>query len=170
MRIMKRTLALLLSLTMLMSLLIVPANAADEDVVLKITPDKTSINTATAQDVTYTVSVEVKDSSVKIGGIQFTLDAPSGVTVPKTYYEGFWTNEEQLKTKSQYGVVKSGIFETFEYTFPTQIFIASGTTDDRNLHENAEIMKIKVSVAENTTGSLNFTAKNVEFAKVDGGA
>ena len=167
---MKRTLALLLSLTMLMSLLIVPANAADEDVVLKITPDKTSINTATAQDVTYTVSVEVKDSSVKIGGIQFTLDAPSGVTVPKTYYEGFWTNEEQLKTKSQYGVVKSGIFETFEYTFPTQIFIASGTTDDRNLHENAEIMKIKVSVAENTTGSLNFTAKNVEFAKVDGGA
>ena len=31
-------------------------------------------------------------------------------------------------------------------------------------------MKIKVSVAENTTGSLNFTAKNVEFAKVDGGA
>ena len=170
MRIMKRTLALLLSLTMLMSLLIVPANAADEDVVLKITPDKTSINTATAQDVTYTISVEVKDSSVKIGGIQFTLDAPSGVTVPKTYYEGFWTNEEQLKTKSQYGVVKSGIFETFEYTFPTQIFIASGTTDDRNLHENAEIMKIKVSVAENTTGSLNFTAKNVEFAKVDGGA
>ena len=167
---MKRTLALLLSLTMLMSLLIVPANAADEDVVLKITPDKTSINTSTAQDVTYTVSVEVKDSSVKIGGIQFTLDAPSGVTVPKTYYEGFWTNEEQLKTKSQYGVVKSGIFETFEYTFPTQIFIASGTTDDRNLHENAEIMKIKVSVAENTTGSLNFTAKNVEFAKVDGGA
>ena len=114
MRIMKRTLALLLSLTMLMSLLIVPANAADEDVVLKITPDKTSINTATAQDVTYTISVEVKDSNVKIGGIQFTLDAPSGVTVPKTYYEGFWTNEEQLKTKSQYGVVKSGIFETFE--------------------------------------------------------
>ena len=145
-------------------------NAADEDVVLKITPDKTSINTATAQDVTYTVSVEVKDSSVKIGGMQFTLDAPSGVTVPKTYYEGFWTNEEQLKTKSQYGVVKSGIFETFEYTFPTQIFIASGTTEDRNLNKNAEIMKIKVSVAENTTGSLNFTAKNVEFAKVDGGA
>lgn len=96
MRIMKRILALLLSLTMLMSLLIVPANAAGEDVVLKITPDKTSINTATAQDVTYTVSVEVKDSSVKIGGMQFTLDAPSGVTVPKTYYEGFWTNEEQL--------------------------------------------------------------------------
>ena len=170
MRIMKRILALLLSLTMLMSLLIVPANAADEDVVLKITPDKTSINTATAQDVTYTVSVEVKDSSVKIGGMQFTLDAPSGVTVPTIYYEGFWTNEEQLKTKSQYGVVKSGIFETFEYTFPTHIFIASGTTEDRNLHENAEIMKIKVSVAENTTGPLNFTAKNVEFAKVDGGA
>lgn len=167
---MKRILALLLSLTMLMSLLIVPANAADEDVVLKITPDKTSINTATAQDVTYTVSVEVKDSSVKIGGMQFTLDAPSGVTVPTIYYEGFWTNEEQLKTKSQYGVVKSGIFETFEYTFPTHIFIASGTTEDRNLHENAEIMKIKVSVAENTTGPLNFTAKNVEFAKVDGGA
>ena len=49
---MKRILALLLSLTMLMSLLIVPANASGEDVVLKITPDKTSINTATEQDVT----------------------------------------------------------------------------------------------------------------------
>ena len=169
---MKRTLALLLSLTMLMSLLIVPANAADEDVVLKITPDKTSINTATAQDVTYTVSVEVKDSSVKIGGIQFTLDAPSGMTIPtKLNADNFQINSSELKlVKDEYDNVTGGIFDTFGYTKETYIFIASGTTEDRNLNKNAEIMKIKVSVAENTTGSLNFTAKNVEFAKVDGGA
>lgn len=172
MRIMKRTLALLLSLTMLMSLLIVPANAADEDVVLKITPDKTNINTATAQDVTYTVSVEVKDSSVKIGGIQFTLDAPSGMTIPtKLNADNFQINSSELKlVKDEYDNVTGGIFDTFGYTKETYIFIASGTTEDRNLNKNAEIMKIKVSVAENTTGSLNFTAKNVEFAKVDGGA
>ena len=172
MRIMKRTLALLLSLTMLMSLLIVPANAADEDVVLKITPDKTSINTATAQDVTYTISVEVKDSSVKIGGIQFTLDAPSGMTIPtKLNADNFQINSSELKlVKDEYDNVTGGIFDTFGYTKETYIFIASGTTEDRNLNKNAEIMKIKVSVAENTTGSLNFTAKNVEFAKVDGGA
>ena len=172
MRIMKRTLALLLSLTMLMSLLIVPANAADEDVVLKITPDKTRINTATAQDVTYTVSVEVKDSSVKIGGIQFTLDAPSGMTIPtKLNADNFQINSSELKlVKDEYDNVTGGIFDTFGYTKETYIFIASGTTEDRNLNKNAEIMKIKVSVAENTTGSLNFTAKNVEFAKVDGGA
>ena len=169
---MKRTLALLLSLTMLMSLLIVPANAADEDVVLKITPDKTRINTATAQDVTYTVSVEVKDSSVKIGGIQFTLDAPSGMTIPtKLNADNFQINSSELKlVKDEYDNVTGGIFDTFGYTKETYIFIASGTTEDRNLNKNAEIMKIKVSVAENTTGSLNFTAKNVEFAKVDGGA
>ena len=169
---MKRTLALLLSLTMLMSLLIVPANAADEDVVLKITPDKTNINTATAQDVTYTVSVEVKDSSVKIGGIQFTLDAPSGMTIPtKLNADNFQINSSELKlVKDEYDNVTGGIFDTFGYTKETYIFIASGTTEDRNLNKNAEIMKIKVSVAENTTGSLNFTAKNVEFAKVDGGA
>ena len=172
MRIMKRTLALLLSLTMLMSLLIVPANAAGEDVVLKITPDKTSINTATAQDVTYTVSVEVKDSNVKIGGIQFTLDAPSGMTIPTTLNAGnFQINSSELKlAKDEYDNVTGGIFDTFGYTKETYTFIAAGTTEDRNLNQNAEIMKIKVSVAENTTGSLNFTAKNVEFAKVDGGA
>ena len=169
---MKRTLALLLSLTMLMSLLIVPANAADEDVVLKITPDKTSINTATAQDVTYTISVEVKDSSVKIGGIQFTLDAPSGMTIPtKLNADNFQINSSELKlVKDEYDNVTGGIFDTFGYTKETYTFIAVGTTEDRNLNKNAEIMKIKVSVAENTTGSLNFTAKNVEFAKVDGGA
>lgn len=169
---MKRTLALLLSLTMLMSLLIVPANAADEDVVLKITPDKTSINTATAQDVTYTVSVEVKDSSVKIGGMQFTLDAPSGMTIPtKLNADNYQINSSELKlVKDEYDNVTGGIFDTFGYTKETYTFIAAGTTEDRNLNKNAEIMKIKVSVAENTTGSLNFTAKNVEFAKVDGGA
>lgn len=169
---MKRILALLLSLTMLMSLLIVPANAAGEDVVLKITPDKTSINTATAQDVTYTISIEVKDSSVKIGGIQFTLDAPSGMTIPTTLNaDNFQINSSELKlVKDEYDNVTGGIFDTFGYTKDTYTFIAVGTTEDRNLHENAEIMKIKVSVAENTTGSLNFTAKNVEFAKVDGGA
>lgn len=169
---MKRILALLLSLTMLMSLLIVPANAADEDVVLKITPDKTSINTATAQDVTYTVSVEVKDSSVKIGGMQFTLDAPSGMTIPtKLNADNYQINSSELKlAKDEYDNVTGGIFDTFGYTKETYTFIAAGTTEDRNLNKNAEIMKIKVSVAENTTGSLNFTAKNVEFAKVDGGA
>ena len=169
---MKRILALLLSLTMLMSLLIVPANAAGEDVVLKITPDKTSINTATAQDVTYTISIEVKDSSVKIGGIQFTLDAPSGMTIPTTLNaDNYQINSSELKlAKDEYENVTGGIFETFGYTKETYTFLAAGTTEDRNLNKNVQVMKIKVSVAENTTGSLNFTAKDVEFAKVDGGA
>ena len=172
MRIMKRILALLLSLTMLMSLLIVPANAAGEDVVLKITPDKTSINTATAQDVTYTISIEVKDSSVKIGGIQFTLDAPSGMTIPTTLNaDNYQINSSELKlAKDEYENVTGGIFETFGYTKETYTFLAAGTTEARNLNKNVQVMKIKVSVAENTTGSLNFTAKDVEFAKVDGGA
>lgn len=139
---MKRILALLLSLTMLMSLLIVPANAAGEDVVLKITPDKTSINTATAQDVTYTISIEVKDSSVKIGGIQFTLDAPSGMTIPTTLNaDNYQINSSELKlAKDEYENVTGGIFETFGYTKETYTFLAAGTTEARNLNKNVQVM------------------------------
>ena len=174
---MKRIISLLLSVAMILSFAVFPASAAGEDVTLKITPDKTTIDTSAGDVVVeYTISVEVKDSSVKIGGMQFGLNPPSGMTLPTKFKDGSNTLISYInKPEWQYNSEEeTGIFQTFEYTPTTNIFIASGTTADRNLHENKDLMKIRVTIAKGTTGSLKLTdglpGTPTVFSKIDGGA
>lgn len=160
---------------MILSFAVFPASAAVEDVTLKITPDKTKIDTSAGDVVVeYTISVEVKDSSVKIGGMQFGLNPPSGMTLPTKFKDGSNTlisyiNKSEWRYDSEEG---TGIFESFGYTPTTNIFIASGTTTDRNLHENKDLMKIRVTIAKGTTGSLTLTdglpGTPTVFSKIDG--
>ena len=172
---MKRIISLLLSIAMILSFAVFPASAAGEDVILKITPDKTAIDTSAGDVVVeYTISVEVKDSSVKIGAMEFGLNPPAGMTLPTKFKDGSnslisYINKSEWLYDSE---EETGIFQTFEYTPSTKIFIASGTTADRNLHENKNLMKIRVTVAQGTSGSLTLTdnlpGKLTTFVKVDG--
>ena len=53
---MKRIISLFLSIAMILSFAVFPASAAGEDVTLKITPDKTTIDTSAGDvEVTYTI-------------------------------------------------------------------------------------------------------------------
>ena len=152
---------------MILSFAVFPASAAGEDVTLKITPDKTTIDTSAGDvEVTYTISITVKDENVKIGSIGFTLNPPSGMTLPTKFKDGIsYINKPEWQYNSE---DETGIFETFGYTPSTNIFIAAGTTADRNLHENKDLMKIRVTVAQGTTGSLTLSALATEFGKIDG--
>ena len=168
---MKRIISLFLSIAMILSFAVFPASAAGEDVTLKITPDKTTIDTSAGDvEVTYTISITVKDENVKIGSIGFTLNPPSGMTLPTKFKDGSNTLISYInKPEWQYNSEEeTGIFETFGYTPSTNIFIAAGTTTDRNLHENKDLMKIRVTVAQGTTGSLTLSALATEFGKIDG--
>lgn len=156
---------------MILSFAVFPASAAGEDVTLKITPDKTTIDTSAGDvEVTYTISITVKDENVKIGSIGFTLNPPSEMTLPTKFKDGSNTLISYInKPEWQYNSEEeTGIFETFGYTPSTNIFIAAGTTADRNLHENKDLMKIRVTVAQGTTGSLTLSALATEFGKIDG--
>ena len=163
---MKKFMALLLTLAMTASFTAVPVIAQDEDVKLKITPNVTSVDTTEETEVTYTVDVEVKNSDVKIGSIQFNLEAPEGMTLGTTKQDYKVTSA--LFYNEDFN--PDGIFDTkFEYTPTSRYFCAVGTTDDRNLHENKTLMTIKAKIAAGTNGDLTLSASNVEFGKVDGG-
>lgn len=161
---------------MILSFAVFPASAAGEDVTLKITPDKTKIDTSAGDVVVeYTISVEVRDSSVKIGGMEFGLNPPSGMTLPTKFKDPESGNALISYNISEWiynSMEDTGIFQTFGYTPTTNIFIASGTTADRNLHENKDLMKIRVTIAKGTTGSLTLTdgflGKPTVFSKIDG--
>ncbi len=169
---MKKFAALLLSLVMLLSLVTVPVAADDEDVKLKITPSVTEGVAGSELEVTYTIAVEVKSADVKIGSIQFYLVPPEGMTLATEYIDddpsAFGYYEENLKYDKKTN--KNGIFDTkFEYTPESKYFCAVGTTEDRNLHENATLMTIKAKIAADASGDLTLTARDVEFGKIDGG-
>ncbi len=166
---MKKLTALLLSLIMLMTMIAVPAIAADEDVTLKITPDKTTV--VPGDTITYTISVEVKSADIKIGSMQFTLSPNSGMTLPTAFkVSGESVISYSDKSSWQYNAEEeTGMYEIFSYTPASKVFLASNTTEQRALNTNKEIMKIKATVANDATGSLTLSADNVEFGKVDGG-
>lgn len=166
---MKKFMALLLTLAMTASFTAVPAIAQDEqdaDAKLTITPDKTEVDTTEETEVTYTIGVEVKNSDVKIGSIQFTLVPPEGMTLGTTKQDYKVTSA--LFYNEDFN--PDGIFDTkFEYTPTSRYFCAVGTTEERNLHENKTLMTIKAKIAAGTNGNLTLGATNVEFGKVDGG-
>ena len=79
---MKKLMAMILTLAMVMSLCVVPASAADGKVTITITPDTPSVDTATGDAVvTYTVKAKVTDSTLKVGALTITLDPGTGLTL-----------------------------------------------------------------------------------------
>ena len=157
---------------MILSFAVFPASAAGEDVTLKITPDKTTIDTSAGDvEVTYTISITVKDENVKIGSIGFALNPPSGMTLPTKLNASNFSIASTLKAvEDEYGNVVSGIFKTFSYTATTKRFIAAQT--DVGLNESVTLMTIKATIAQGTTGSLTLiddpSALATEFGHTDG--
>lgn len=79
---MKKLMAIILTLAMVMSLCVVPASAADGKVTITITPDKASVDTATGEAVvTYTIKAKVNDPALKVGSLTITLEPSAGLTL-----------------------------------------------------------------------------------------
>ena len=162
---------------MILSFAVFPASAVGEDVTLKITPDKTKIDTSAGDVVVeYTISVEVKDSSVEIGGIQFQLEPPSGMTLPDAYFDGdgnqlIWFNQDELVQNVMTG---TGIFALAGYEPTTYRFTAGAAKSTKPLNKNIDLMTIKATISKGATGSLtlgyNTTTTPPVFSKIDGGA
>ena len=155
---------------MILSFAVFPASAAGEDVTLKITPDKTKIDTSAGDVVVeYTISVEVKDSSVEIGGIQFQLEPPANMTLGNT--ESDYTQHSDLLYHKIYN--PKGYFHVGDgYTPSTRSFVVAGGESSNPLNKNIDLMTIKATIAKGATGSLtlgyNTTTTPPAFSKIDG--
>ena len=175
---MKKLMAIILTLAMVMSLCVVPASAAGSGVAITITPDKSSVDTATGDAVvTYTVKAKVTDPNLKVGAMTIILDPGTGLKLaeetkkknPDFYYQAnaakYQYNEETNDT---------GIFETvFNYAPKTKTFVASGTTNDRNLnstHGEIVLMTIMGKIAKGTTGSVTLEASTANYGDPSGEA
>ena len=175
---MKKLMAMILTITIVMSLCVVSASAAGSGVTITITPDQATVDT-TAEDaiVTYTVKAKVTNPALKVGALTITLDPGTGLTLagetkkknPSFYYQAnaakYQYNEETNDT---------GIFETtFSYAPKTTTFIASGTTNARNLnstHGEIVLMTIMGKIAKGTTGSVTLGASTANYGDPSGEA
>ena len=129
-----------------------------ENIVLKITPEKTSINTANeAQKVKYTISVSLNDKAESIGSIQFKLLPPSGMNL------GSFTYPEEEKMQS--------IFNLCQYDAASRIFIAANTSE--GLSSDLVLLEIEATVEKGVQGELvldvvNSGANGLEFGNISG--
>ena len=165
----KRLISLLLTVVMLLSLVVVPANAAlvSGTGTLTITPNVTSVkgSTSAPAEVIYTIKV-TPPAEGPVGEFHFNLKAPDGMTLADAEgeqgKEGYWVNP----TLSYHKIYsKEGIFETFEYTPASKYFQAAGTSASRNMTTEAEIMTIKATIAAGKIGDFTLTAENVGINK-----
>ena len=165
----KRLISLLLTVVMLLSLVVVPANAAlvSGTGTLTITPNVTSVkgSTSAPAEVIYTIKV-TPPAEGPVGEFHFNLKAPDGMTLADAEgeqgKEGYWVNPT-LSYHKTYN--KEGIFETFEYTPASKYFQAFGTSASRNMTAEAEIMTIKATIAAGRVGDFTLTAENVGINK-----
>ena len=170
---MKKLMAMILTLAMVMSLCVVPASAADSKVTITITPDTPSVDTATGDAVvTYTVKAKVTDSTLKVGALTITLDPGTGLTLAEKtkkadsafYYEA----NSSLFYHETFS--PSGIFDAkFDYAPKTKTFVAAGATLDRNLnssHGEVVLMTIMGKIAKGTTGSVTLGTTTCTYGDV----
>ena len=154
---------------MLLSLVVVPANAAlvSGTGTLTITPNVTSVpgSDSAPAEVIYTIKV-TPPAEGPVGEFHFNLKAPDGMTLAvaegEQGKEGYWVNPA-LNYHKTYN--KNGIFETFEYTPASKYFQAFGTSASRNMTAEAEIMTIKATIAAGRVGDFTLTAENVGINK-----
>lgn len=170
----KRLISLLLTVVMLLSLVVVPANAAlvSGTGSLTITPNVTLVkgSTSAPAEVIYTIKV-TPPTEGPVGEFHFNLKAPDGMTLSEVKLkpqagnkggDGYWLNMNDLWYNP---VTEEGIFETFEYTPSSKYFQAAGTSASRNMTTEAEIMTIKATIAAGKVGDFTLTAENVGINK-----
>ena len=170
----KRLISLLLTVVMLLSLVVVPANAAlvSGTGTLTITPNVTSVkgSTSAPAEVIYTIKV-TPPAEGPVGEFHFNLKAPDGMTLSEVKLkpqpankggDGYWVNMNDLWYNA---ATEEGIFETFEYTPASKYFQAFGTSASRNMTAEAEIMTIKATIAAGRVGNFTLTAENVGINK-----
>lgn len=170
---MKKLMAIILTIAIVMSLCVVPASAADGKVTITITPDKNKVDTTTGDAVViYTVKAKVTDPNLKVGSLTITLDPSAGLTLAektKTQDSSFYyeTNKALLYLE---GVFDDGVFSHLEYAPKTKTFTATGTTLTRNLNDSSgevDLMTIMGKIAKGTTGSV--TLKTTQHSYGDTG-
>lgn len=172
---MKKLMAIILTLAMVMSLCVVPASAAGSGVTITITPDQSKVDTTTEDAiVTYTVKAKVTDSSLKVGSLTITLAPDAGLTLADkdedTDSAFYYQENVALKYDKTYN--KSGIFGAeFSYAPLTKTFVAVGTTQDRNLnstHGEVTLMTIMGKIAKGTTGSVTLKTTQHSYGDPSG--
>lgn len=170
----KRLISLLLTVAMLLTLVVVPTNAAlvAGTGTLTITPDVTSVpGSASAPiEVIYTIKV-TPPAEGPVGEFHFNLKAPDGMTLSEVKLkpqagnkggDGYWVNMNDLWYNPN---TEEGVFETFEYTPASKYFQAFGTSASRNMTAEADIMTIKATIAAGKVGDFTLTAENVGINK-----
>ena len=170
----KRLISLLLTVAMLLTLVVVPTNAAlvAGTGTLTITPNVTSVpGSASAPiEVIYTIKV-TPPAGGPVGEFHFNLKAPDGMTLSEVKLkpqagnkggDGYWVNMNDLWYNP---TTEEGVFETFEYTPASKYFQAFGTSASRNMTEEADIMTIKATIAAGKVGDFTLTAENVGINK-----
>ena len=172
---MKKLMAMILTFAMVMSLCVVPASAAGSGVAITITPDKSSVDTATGDAVViYTVKAKVTDPNLKVGSLTITLDPGAGLTLADkdedTDSAFYYQENVALKYDKTYN--KPGIFGAeFSYAPLTKTFVAVGTTQDRNLnstHGEVTLMTIMGKIAKGTTGSVTLKTTQHSYGDPSG--
>ncbi len=170
---MKKLMAMILTLAMVMSLCVVPASAADGKVTITITPDTPSVDTATGDAVvTYTVKAKVTDSTLKVGALTITLDPGAGLELAAQSKDNepafFYEENQSLYYHKNFS--PSGIFGTeFSYAPLTKTFVAVGATNDRNLnstHGEVVLMTIMGKIAQGTTGTVTLGTTTCTYGDV----
>ena len=158
---MKKLMAMILTLAMVMSLCVVPASAAGSGVTITIMPDKATVDTTTGDAVvTYTVKAKVTDTNLKVGALTIELAPSDGLTLAEKtkkddsafYYEA----NPSLFYHETFS--PSGIFDTkAQYAPLAKTFVAAGATSARNLnstHGEVVLMTIMGKIAQGTTGTV----------------
>ena len=172
----KRLISLLLTVAMLLTLVVVPTNAAPVagTGTLTITPNVTSVpgSDSAPIEVYYTIKV-TPPAEGPVGEFHFTFDIPAGMTLSETRVygvsapkpNGYWINPALKYTVNETTGAETGVFETFEYNPATKYFQAYGTSASRNMTAEAEIMTIKATIAAGQTGNFTLKAKDVGINK-----
>ena len=154
---MKKVLSVILTVAMISALIVLPTVAANEDVVLTIVPNVTSVDESeNAVDVIYTLTVKPK-AGVKIGAFSVKLNPPADMTLAETEVmeqsgDGFWINFD-LKYIPRFQ--PNGIFETaYEYAPAIKTLNAAGGTEARAMTSEAVVMTIKATIAAGKSGEF----------------
>ena len=172
---MKKLMAIILTLAMVMSLCVVPASAAGSGVTITIIPDRDKVDTTTEDAiVTYTVKAKVTDPNLKVGSLTITLDPGAGLTLADkdedTDSAFYYQENVALKYDKNYN--KNGIFATnVDYASKTKTFVAVGTTQARNLnstHGEVVLMTIMGKIAKGTTGSVTLKTTQHSYGDPSG--
>ena len=168
----KRWLSLLLSITMLLSLVTVPTQAAlvDGTATLTVTPNVTAVKAGSdAVEITYTITL-TPPANKPVGPVQFTLVPPEDMTLSETELDsfedsdkggnGYWVNGNELWYDQK---AKTGIYGTVAYAATTHKFGAYGLYN-RSLTSEVDVMTIRATIAAGKVGNYTLDVADCVIA------